>query len=62
MNGALAIEAITRGLHDVFAAIWAGGLLIMALVVMPTMKSMRAELPKLAHTKIHRRSCPQERS
>lgn len=48
MNGALAVEAITRGLHDVFAAVWAGGLLIMALVVMPTMKSMRAELPSRA--------------
>jgi putative copper export protein len=46
MNGGLALEAITRGLHDVFAAVWAGGLLIMALVVMPTMKSMRAGTPQ----------------
>lgn len=46
MNGGLAIEVITRGLHDVFAAIWAGGLLIMALVVIPAMKSMRTELPQ----------------
>lgn len=46
MNGALAIEAITRGVHDVFAAVWAGGLLIMAFVVIPTMKSMRAESPQ----------------
>jgi putative copper export protein len=45
MNGVLAIQMLTRGLHDVFAAVWAGGLLIMALVVMPTMQSMRAELP-----------------
>jgi putative copper export protein len=44
MNGLLLIESITRGLHDVFAAVWAGGLLIMALVVMPAMKSMRAGL------------------
>ena len=48
MNGGLAIEAITRGLHDVFAAVWAGGLLIMALVVVPTMRSMRDELPQRA--------------
>ena len=46
MNGGLAIQAITRGLHDVFAAVWAGGLLIMALVVMPTMKSMRTGSPQ----------------
>ena len=46
MNGGLAMEAITRGLHDVFAAIWAGGLLIMALVVIPTMRSVRVELPQ----------------
>jgi len=48
MNGGLALDAITRGLHDVFAAVWAGGLLIMALVVIPTMKSMRTEMPQRA--------------
>lgn len=48
MNGVLVIEALTRGLHDVFAAVWAGGLLIMAFVIMPTMKSMRVELPPRA--------------
>lgn len=35
------IQGIVRGLHDVFAALWAGGLLTMALVVMPTVKSMQ---------------------
>lgn len=46
MNGAIALEAITRGLHDVFAALWAGGLLIMAFVVVPTMRLMRDGEPQ----------------
>lgn len=37
-----AVNAIVRGLHDLFAATWAGGLLVMALVVFPTLRSMRA--------------------
>ena len=37
-----AVQSIVRGLHDLFAATWAGGLLVMALVVFPTLRSMRA--------------------
>ena len=31
----LTVVSIIRGLHDVFAALWAGGLLVLALVVLP---------------------------
>lgn len=36
------VQSIVRGLHDLFAAMWAGGLLVMALVVFPSLRSMRA--------------------
>ena len=36
------VQSLVRGLHDLFAATWAGGLLVMALVVFPTLRSMRA--------------------
>ncbi len=38
MNGIIAVQGMIRGLHDVFAAVWAGGLLVMVLVIMPTMR------------------------
>lgn len=41
MTNAIALELVVRGFHDVFAAIWAGGLLVMALAVIPTSKSIR---------------------
>jgi uncharacterized membrane protein len=41
MNGGVVMHAIVQGLHDVFAAMWAGGLLTMAVVVVQSMKAAR---------------------
>jgi putative copper export protein len=46
MNGGLIVMGIVRGLHDVSSAVWAGGLLTMALAVIPTMRSLRPRRPK----------------
>lgn len=42
----LVVQSIVRGSHDLFAAIWAGGLLVMALVVFPTIRSLQGGPPK----------------
>ena len=44
MSGQVAY-AIARGLHDVFAAVWVGGLVTMSLVVLPAMRSLQQPAP-----------------
>lgn len=40
------IYPVARGLHDVFAAVWVGGLVIMSFVVLPAMRSAQQQAPR----------------